>query len=253
MSQYGALGYANDGWTYDQILAHFYTGAELGPAPVARVRVLVAEARPSVTVSSTVPFRVRDLFGKTYPLAAGDVVLGPKLRVTVNGVPTELVGPILFLPGSSPLELDRDRAYRGQIEVGVTGQKLSVINSPRARAVPRRRRPSGDAERLARRGAEGAGRRRPLVCARAPPRRQGLRPLRRRPQPGLRRHPGRASRARPPRSRRPRARCCSGRASRSTRSSTRPRAGRRSPRWRCSARPCRTSSPSTIRTARSRR
>ena len=45
MSQYGALGYANDGWTYDQILAHFYTGAQLGPSPVARVRVLVAEAK----------------------------------------------------------------------------------------------------------------------------------------------------------------------------------------------------------------
>jgi SpoIID/LytB domain protein len=129
MSQYGALGYANDGWTYDQILAHFYTGAELGPAPVARVRVLVAEAKSSVTVSSPVPFRVRDLFGKTYPLPAGDVVLGPKLRVTVNAVPTELVGPILFLPGSSPLALDRDHAYRGQVEVAVTGQKLNVINS----------------------------------------------------------------------------------------------------------------------------
>src|SRR5215210_9522067 len=75
MSQYGALGYANEGATFDEILAHFYPGTELGPAPVARVRVLVAEARPSVTVSSTVPFRVRDLFGKTYPLAAGDVIL----------------------------------------------------------------------------------------------------------------------------------------------------------------------------------
>jgi len=127
MSQYGALGFANDGWTYDQILPHFYTGAELGPSPVARVRVLVVEGKPSVTVSSAVPFRVRDLFGKTYPLPAGDVVLGPKLRVSVNSVPTELVGPILFLPGKSPLALDR--AYRGQIEVGVTGQKLSAINS----------------------------------------------------------------------------------------------------------------------------
>jgi stage II sporulation protein D len=126
MSQYGALGYANEGWTYDQILAHFYTGAELGPSPVARVRVLVAEARPSVTVSSTVPFQVRDLFGKTYPLPAGDVVLGPKLRVTVNGVPTELVGPILFLPGSAPLQVGRP--YRGQVEVGVTAGKLSAIN-----------------------------------------------------------------------------------------------------------------------------
>ena len=126
MSQYGALGYANEGWTYDQILAHFYSGAQLGPSPVARVRVLVAEARPSVTVRSPVPFRVRDLLGKTYSLAAGDVVLGPKLRVNVNGVPTELVGPILFLPGGAPLILDR--AYRGQIEVGATGQKLSAIN-----------------------------------------------------------------------------------------------------------------------------
>jgi len=126
MSQYGALGFANEGWTYDQILAHFYTGVQLGPSPVARVRVLVAEARPSVTVSSTVPFRVRDVFGKTYPLPAGDVVLGPTLRVIVNGAPAELAGPILFLPGSAPLVVDR--AYRGQLEVGVTAQKLNAIN-----------------------------------------------------------------------------------------------------------------------------
>ena len=126
LSQYGALGFANEGWTYDRILAHFYTGAELGPFPVTRVRVLVAEPRAAVTVSSPAPFRVRDVFGKIYPLAAGDLVLGPKLRVIVNGAPTELAGPILFLPGSAPLEVDRP--YRGQIEVGVTGQKLSAIN-----------------------------------------------------------------------------------------------------------------------------
>ncbi|MDQ3066778.1 MAG: SpoIID/LytB domain-containing protein, partial [Actinomycetota bacterium] len=126
MSQYGALGFANEGWTYDQILTHYYTGVALGPAAVARVRVLVAESAGSVTVRSKSPFRVRDVFGKTYPLAAGEIALGPKLRVTVNGAPTDLVGPILFLPGSSPLELDR--AYRGQIEVAVTGQKLNAIN-----------------------------------------------------------------------------------------------------------------------------
>ena len=128
MSQYGALGFANEGWTYDRILAHFYTGAELGPSPVARVRVLLAEARPSVTISSTVPFRVRDVFGKTYPLAPGAVALGPKLRVTVNGAPTELAGPIVFLPGQAPLELER-LPYRGQIEIAVAAQKLSAVNS----------------------------------------------------------------------------------------------------------------------------
>jgi SpoIID/LytB domain protein len=126
MSQYGAMGYANDGWTYDQILAHFYVGAELGPAPVAKVRVLVGEAKGAVKLRSKVPFRVRDVFGKTYPLAAGEFVLGPKLWVTVNGAPTELAGPILFLPGTAPLELDRP--YRGQIEVGVTGKKLNAVN-----------------------------------------------------------------------------------------------------------------------------
>ena len=126
MSQYGALGFANDGWTYDQILGHFYVGTTLGPAPVARVRVLVGEAKGAVKVRSSVPFRVRDVFGTTYPLAAGEVVLGPKLWVTVNGAPTELAGPILFLPGTEPLQLDRP--YRGQIEVSVTGQKLNAVN-----------------------------------------------------------------------------------------------------------------------------
>jgi stage II sporulation protein D len=126
MSQYGALGYAQEGWTYDQILGHFYTGAELGPSAVARVRVLVAEAKRSVTIRSSVPFRVRDVFGKTYPLQAGAISLGPKLQVIVNGTPTELAGPILFLPGTAPLEVDRP--YRGQMAVSVTGQKLDAIN-----------------------------------------------------------------------------------------------------------------------------
>src|SRR5688572_15197423 len=95
MSQYGALGLANGGATYDQILRHFYTGVELGSAPVARVRVLVAEAKGSVTVSSAAPFRVRDVFGAIYELPAGPVKLGPKLEVVVNAIPTQLAGPIV--------------------------------------------------------------------------------------------------------------------------------------------------------------
>jgi stage II sporulation protein D len=126
MSQYGALGYAQDGWTYDQILGHFYTGAELGPAPVARVRVLVGEARASVKLRSAAGFRIRDVFGTAYPFPAGELVLGPKLRVQVNGAPTELAGPLVVLPGAAPLELDVP--YRGQLEVAVAGGKLNVVN-----------------------------------------------------------------------------------------------------------------------------
>ena len=102
MSQYGALGFANEGWTHEQILGHFYAGATLGPAPVAQVRVLLAEAKAALTVSSPAPFRVRDVFGKTHALDAGSLELGSKLEVLVNGVPTPLAGPVVFLPGRSP-------------------------------------------------------------------------------------------------------------------------------------------------------
>ena len=128
MSQYGALGYANEGWTYDQILGHFYTGATLGPAPVARVRVLVGEEQGKAVVGSAVPYRVRDVFGTVHPLPAGPVALGPKLSLTLSGTPTELAGPVTFLPGTAPLTLD-GRAYRGQLEVAVNEKKkLDVVN-----------------------------------------------------------------------------------------------------------------------------
>jgi stage II sporulation protein D len=42
MSQEGARGYAEHGWTYNEILAHYYTGTTLGQAPPKTVvRVLV--------------------------------------------------------------------------------------------------------------------------------------------------------------------------------------------------------------------
>ena len=53
MSQYGAYGQALAGRTYDQILAHYYTGTEIGKAGRKEVRVLLAEGRRAVTISST--------------------------------------------------------------------------------------------------------------------------------------------------------------------------------------------------------
>jgi stage II sporulation protein D len=42
MSQYGALGFAKHGWSYERILAHYYTGTTIGQAPPNTVvRVLV--------------------------------------------------------------------------------------------------------------------------------------------------------------------------------------------------------------------
>src|SRR4051794_16971810 len=48
MSQYGAYGYALQGATYRQILAHYYTGTALGAQAATTVRVLL---QPSVAVA----------------------------------------------------------------------------------------------------------------------------------------------------------------------------------------------------------
>jgi stage II sporulation protein D len=128
LSQYGAFGLARQGTTYDRILAHYYPGTSLGPAPVSKVRVLLAEGRKSMTISSQSQFRLRDGDGELHILAAGSYTFGPGLSIKVQ--PAEkakrLPGPLLFLPGAFPLNLGRP--YRGQIQVASEGGKLQVIN-----------------------------------------------------------------------------------------------------------------------------
>src|SRR3954451_7441164 len=52
MSQYGALGYAQHGAGYAEILGHYYSGTALGTAPVGRqVRVLLQSPQRSVSFS----------------------------------------------------------------------------------------------------------------------------------------------------------------------------------------------------------
>ena len=76
MSQYGAYGQALAGRTYEQILAHYYTGTQLGRAGRKELRVLLAEGRRAVTVSSTVPFTAADAGGTIYKLPKGSLTLG---------------------------------------------------------------------------------------------------------------------------------------------------------------------------------
>jgi stage II sporulation protein D len=128
LSQYGAFGLAKQGTTYDRILAHYYPGTSLGPAPVSKVRVLLAEGRKSVTISSQSQFRLRDGDGELHILAAGSYTFGPGLSIKVQAAekPKRLRGPLLFLPGAFPLNFGRP--YRGQIQVAAEGGKMQVIN-----------------------------------------------------------------------------------------------------------------------------
>src|SRR5687767_2828263 len=76
MSQYGARGYAEAGWPYSRILAHYYRGTELKLVPGRQVRVLLLDRHASATISSATRFRVVDARGKKRRLARGSVTLG---------------------------------------------------------------------------------------------------------------------------------------------------------------------------------
>ena len=130
LSQWGARGYALHGWTYDRILARYYQGTTLGPAPVSRVRVLLAEGAKSLKLSSTGGWAVVDADGEAHDLDPGAVTLGPALRVTTSGAadPAELPPPLSFVPRGTPLQL-AGRAYRGSIQVTKTPKgKLQAVN-----------------------------------------------------------------------------------------------------------------------------
>jgi stage II sporulation protein D len=128
MSQYGAYGYAQHGFGYAKIVAHYFPGTQLGAAPVTRVRVLLTGGAAKLRIGSANQFMVRDATGETHDVAAGTYTLTPalKLRLVGDDKAKALAGPLTFQPGPSPLAL-RHR-YRGAIQVDVTGGKLRAIN-----------------------------------------------------------------------------------------------------------------------------
>ncbi|TMK97138.1 MAG: SpoIID/LytB domain-containing protein [Actinobacteria bacterium] len=71
MSQEGALGYAEHGWSYEAILAHYYTGTAIGPAPAgARVRVLIGKRVKSMPLETYVRGVVAAEMPSSWPVAA---------------------------------------------------------------------------------------------------------------------------------------------------------------------------------------
>jgi stage II sporulation protein D len=135
MGQYGAAGMANAGRTYEQILAHYYTGTEVGRAGTKQVRILLAEGRRAVSVSSAVPYSVVDGNGQTYRIKPGalqlnrNLVLPKALLLPEDEARRVKVAPPLVVRAGKvvPLALD-GRLYRGQLEIVVEKTFLRVVN-----------------------------------------------------------------------------------------------------------------------------
>jgi len=127
MAQYGAYGFAQEGWNHERILAHYYRGTKLGPAPLSSIRVLLASGRRSLEIQSAAQFKVTDATGFSAAIGAGSLRLGTDLALQLeNGGTKELTPPVRVQPGKRPLELGKP--YRGSIVVTVVDGRLQAVN-----------------------------------------------------------------------------------------------------------------------------
>jgi len=127
MSQWGAYGYAQKGVSYDKIVTHYFPGTELDATTVKSVRVLLVKT-PSITISSTGPWKVKDASAAAVTMPAGKLTLNPQLSFKLPGT-TELktfAGPLVF---TSQTPLVFKKAYRGTFTVTSDGKDLTLINT----------------------------------------------------------------------------------------------------------------------------
>ena len=128
MSQYGAYGQAVEGRSYDEILTYYYSGTSIGRARTKDVRVLLAEGRRAVTVSSAAPYSAVDAAGATYRLPKGPLTLRKELRLPAEGGLVQATPPLVVRPGKNAVLTLDGRPYRGRLELTVDKGFLRVIN-----------------------------------------------------------------------------------------------------------------------------
>jgi stage II sporulation protein D len=140
MCQWGAYGYAKHGWTYKQILSHYYTGISYGTVSNQLVRVLLSERQSNVRVSATTPLRANWGSGKADIPAGASAVLtwsGGSFRLVTGDKTYKFTTPVTFAPGKSRLMLaNRNMSglpsvnmhYRGSLRVVRYTGGLSIIN-----------------------------------------------------------------------------------------------------------------------------
>ena len=121
LSQWGAYGYAKHGWSYEQILAHYYSGTTLGTAKVATVRVLLAQTR-TTTLTSPAAWTVSDAHGTVVQLDPSTVKLTSKLALA-----GQTLQPPLTFTSKQPIVVG-GQAYRGKLVVSADGKLVQVVD-----------------------------------------------------------------------------------------------------------------------------
>jgi stage II sporulation protein D len=128
LGQWGAQGYALQGYTDDQILAAYYPGTVAGQTTETSIRVLLANGKKTLTISSRKAITVEDGDGIEHTLPSGNTAFTPALELPVDGGPPQALTPPLTFSPASGSNLTLGRAYRGQLVVDVVDGKLRAIN-----------------------------------------------------------------------------------------------------------------------------
>jgi stage II sporulation protein D len=126
MAQWGTLGFARNGWSYERILAHYYRGTKLEQRGNPTVRVLLLEGQKRVELASEGPWSVIDAVGTMLKLEPDRLILRPGLAVEGR----KLVSPLTFSSGSAPLSA-AGKPYRGRLVIQASEGKLQVVNALR--------------------------------------------------------------------------------------------------------------------------
>ena len=129
MSQYGAKGYAQNGFGYQAILAHYYTGTTIGTTANRTVRVLLQSSVRSVSFNGAGSACGATLKpAKTYVAKrkGAGVVLRSK-----KGVLVARCGGLLAAAGAPVINLIGKGTYRGSLEVrpAAAGGTLQAVNA----------------------------------------------------------------------------------------------------------------------------
>ena len=137
MSQYGADGYALHGWTYDDIIKHYYTGVTLGKVANVPVRVLLRSGLSSAAATDAAQYKAT-WTGKTVRVAGGVTATvtwsSSKYHLKAGSKSWAASTPITFVAGTSKLKLltANDNGYvgryRGTLRVVHLSGGLEVVN-----------------------------------------------------------------------------------------------------------------------------
>ncbi|MFD1848632.1 peptidoglycan-binding protein [Oceanobacillus bengalensis] len=129
MTQWGAYGMAASGHTYEDILKYYYTGTGIGMRDTSNqnVRVLLAEKKDVLSISSNQPYQVGDK--EFLPQTTTTIkYLNGKFVIENSGKTYQLTTPFQISQAKEGVLYFNNKQYEGTFSISTTDNKLNLVN-----------------------------------------------------------------------------------------------------------------------------